>query len=247
MNKGKMKIYNLKVIIFSVTALTVISSFIGCKTKEEVKVTTETNTINLGVIIPSEGDLWIYGREFMKGMNIAIEECNSSGGVKGKKIGLKLENNLGDPFKSAEAVKRFAEDSSVIAVIGPVTSNNTLAAAAIAEHEKIPLLSPYSTNIAVTEIGEYISRICFTDVFQARSMANFSRHSKGIKKAAILAEKGNNYSEGLASDFEKEFLKVGGEIICTEFFGKDDKSYKFFLEKIFRFSLRFFAAVVMNL
>lgn len=190
-------------------------------------------TINIGVIASTEGPLWLYGRECIKGLELAIDECNSAGGVKGRTISLKINNNEGDPTRSADAVRQFAADSTVLAVIGPVTSNNFLAAAESAQLAKIPILSPYSTNPLVTEIGAYVSRICFTDVAQGRALARYAYHSLRLKNIAVLSENNNSYSEGLARFFEREFNEIGGNICATASYDAADKTYLPYLQSIF--------------
>ncbi len=204
----------------------------GCNQRVESELESN-NKFYVGVIVPTEGSLWLYGRECLKGLNLAINECNEAGGVKGRELALKVENNAGDPLRSAEAVKSFASDSTVIAVIGPVTSNNSLAAATVAQHEEIPLLMPYATNPPITEVGDFISRICFTDISQARTLAKYTYFSLGIKRVAILYEKGNNYSEALATYFQREFTSLGGEVCETESYTAEDKTYLTSLQNIF--------------
>ncbi len=206
--------------------------FSGCA--EKTPLAEQANpTLYIGVIAPTEGDVWLYGRECIKGMTLAVKEINQTGGIKGVTLALKILNNDNDSLRSVQIVQELAKDSLVIAIVGPVTTNTVQAAAAAAEREKIPLLSPYSTNSAITEIGEYITSICFTDVAQAQTLAKYSIHSLGIKRVAVVYEKGNIYSEGLAALFEREFTAFGGEIIAREAYLINDNSYIPNLEKVF--------------
>ena len=58
--------------------------------------------------------------------------------------------------------------SKVVAVLGEVASSGSMAAAPVCQQSKIPMISPSSTNPKVTEIGDYIFRVCFIDPFQWR-------------------------------------------------------------------------------
>ncbi len=62
----------------------------------------------------------------------------------------------------------------MVAVLGEVASSKSLEAAPICQENKIPMISPASTNEKVTEVGEYIFRVCFIDPFQGTVMAKFA-------------------------------------------------------------------------
>ena len=89
----------------------------------------------------------------------------------------------------------------VQAVIGEVASSNSLAAAPVAQEAKIPMISPSSTNPQVTEIGDYISRVCFIDPFQGSVMAKFAANTLKAKTAAIFGDVNSDYSKGLTTVF----------------------------------------------
>ena len=64
------------------------------------------------------------------------------------------------------------------------------------------MISPSSTNPKVTQIGDYIFRVCFLDAFQGTVMAQASRPTTlKLKKVAILKDVKNDYSVGLAKYF----------------------------------------------
>ena len=62
-------------------------------------------------------------------------------------------------------------------MLGEVASTNSLAAAPVAQEAKIPMITPSSTNPKVTEVGDYISRVCFIDPFQGSVMAKFAANT----------------------------------------------------------------------
>lgn len=173
--------------------------------------------IHIGVIIPLSGPTATYGIDCLAGINLAVERINESGGVKGKLLVPEVRDNQGDPLRTAQEVKSLV-DEGVLAIIGAVTSNNTLAAATVAQNEGIPLLTPYATHAAVTEVGDYISRICFTDLQQASVMASYAYGALGLRKMAILSEHGSRYSASLAEYLADKFRQLGGEVVMARSF-----------------------------
>lgn len=186
--------------------------------------------LTLGVVVPLSGSTATFGMDCLAGLNLAIEGVNQRGGIKGKLLILEVRDNQGDPLRSAQEVASLAE-TNALAVIGAVTSNNTLAAATVAQSEGISLLTPYATYAAVTEVGDYISRICFTDLQQAIAMAYYAYNALGLRKIAILSEKDSHYSKSLAEYLSDRFRQLGGQIISDESYRVPDSDVPRILRK----------------
>src|SRR3954468_11289748 len=112
-----------------------------------------------------------FGQTSHHGVLLAIEEINTAGGVLGRPFELVYQDNQTRPGESATAVKKLISRDKVIALIGEVSSSRSLEAAPIAQQAKIPMIAPAATNPRVTQIGNYIFRVCFIDPFQGTVMA----------------------------------------------------------------------------
>lgn len=167
-----------------------------------------------------------FGISSDNGLKLAVEEINSSGGVLGKKIKLITYDDQGKPSEAATVVQKLINKDNVIAVIGEVASSRSKAGAPICQQNKIPMISPASTNPEVTAIGDYIFRVCFIDPFQATVLSKFAINTLKVKKIAILKDVKNAYSTGLSDFFEKEFKNMGGEIVEVQSFSNGDKDFK---------------------
>lgn len=191
-------------------------------------------TIKVGLVAPLTGPIATFGQSVDKGVRMAVDEINAKGGLLGMKIELIVEDNQAKAEESANIVRKFIEQDKVVAIIGPVISSNTLAAAPIAQQSKVPLISPTATNPRVTQVGNYIFRACFIDDFQGMVMARFARSGLGkrAETAAILFEKTSDYSIGLAKYFKEEFTRLGGKIVAEESFSSGDQDFSAQLTKI---------------
>ncbi len=198
--------------------------------QSQTKTKTAIETVKIGAIYALTGDIGTYGQESVKGIRLAVAELNAR---KDPKYDYKLfvEDNRSDARESANAIKKLISINEVIAVLGSVASNLTMAASPVAQAKKIPLVSTGSTNEKITKQGDYIFRTCFVDDFQGTATAKFARQDLKVKKAAVVIERGNAYSEGIAVSFSKTFKDLGGEII------EDDFSYQA-KQKDFRSLLR---------
>ena len=150
-----------------------------------------------------------FGQSSHKGTALAIDEINAAGGVLGKKLKLITEDDQSQAGQPATIARKLISQDKVVAVLGEVASSKSLEAAPICQQNKIPMISPASTNPKVTEVGDYIFRVCFIDPFQGTVMAKFAL-SKGWKKVAVLTDVKQDYSVGLAEFFIKDFTANGG-------------------------------------
>lgn len=166
-----------------------------------------------------------FGQASHKGTELAVEEINAAGGVLGKKIKLITEDDQSRAGQPATIVRKLISQDKVVAILGEVASSKSLEAAPICQQNKIPMITPASTNAKVTEVGDYIFRTCFIDPFQGSVMSKFAR-SKGWKKIAVLTDVKQDYSTGLAENFIKDFTANGGEIVKEQKFSSGDKDFK---------------------
>ncbi|MEP6912533.1 MAG: ABC transporter substrate-binding protein [bacterium] len=167
-----------------------------------------------------------FGQSSKNGVEMAVDELNSAGGINGRQIQVLSEDDEGRPEKSATVVTKLIDQDKVIALIGETTSGNTLAAAPKAQSAKVPMISPAATTPAVTEVGDYIFRVCFIDPFQGEVMAKFAANTLKAKTAAIMLDFNSPYSRGLTQFFEKSFNKLGGRVINTQSYTQGDRDYK---------------------
>jgi branched-chain amino acid transport system substrate-binding protein len=190
------------------------------------------DTIKVGVYGDLTGQTSSFGQSTKNGVELAVDEINAAGGVNGKKIQLLIEDDQGRPEQAKTVVSKLINQDKVQAILGEVASTNSLAAAPVAQEAKIPMITPSSTNPKVTEVGDYISRVCFIDPFQGSVMAKFAANTLKAKTAAILGDVNSDYSKGLTQFFEEEFAKLGGKVVAKEAYTQTDPDFKGQLTKI---------------
>ena len=203
-----------KWVIFGLT----LSLFFGCAKKEDV--------IKIGEFGGLTGSTATFGISTKNGIDMATEEVNAGGGLLGKKVQVIVEDDRCLAEEAASAVKKLVTQDKVVAVLGEVASTRSLAGAPICQENQIPMVTPSSTNPKVTEIGDYIFRVCFIDPFQGQMIAKFAYSSLGLKRAAVFRDIKNDYSVGLADYFSQAFLAMGGTIVSDEAYSETDQDFK---------------------
>ena len=185
--------------------------------------------LKVGVFLPMSGGTATFGEEVYSGMTLAADEINAT---KEFKVTLKLEDDKSDVSDAANAAKKLINVDKVDILLGSVASSNTNAAAPIAQAAKVPLVTPASTNVNVTQKGEYISRICFIDDFQGFAMAKYAYDVLGKRTAGIVIDSASDYSMGLAKSFREAFTKMGGKIVVEVSYVQADQDFSSQLTKI---------------
>lgn len=210
-------------------SLLLIAAFvfgIACERKGGPGNSTESGPIIVGYYGDLTGRTSNFGVSTKRGAEMAADEINKTGGINGRMITILSEDDEGRPEKAATVVTKLIDQDKVIAVIGEVASGNTLAAAPKSQAAKVPMISPSSTNPRVTEVGDYIFRVCFIDPFQGEVMAKFAANTLKAKTAAIMMDFNAPYSRGLTEFFEKSFTKLGGKVVTKQSYTQGDRDYK---------------------
>lgn len=171
------------------------------------------------------GSTATFGISTKNGIEMAVDEVNAAGGLLGRPVRIILEDDQGRPEEAQTVVTKLITSDRVVAILGEVASSRTLAAAPVAQANRIPMVTPSSTNPAVTEVGDYIFRVCFIDPFQGLVMAKFATSSLGMRNVAVLRDIKNDYSVGLADVFIQNFRAMGGTITSDESYSEGDTDF----------------------
>jgi branched-chain amino acid transport system substrate-binding protein len=184
------------------------------------------DTIKIGEYASLSGKEASLGQSSHQGTLLAIERINAAGGVLGKQLELIVEDTQSKAGESGTAVRKLISRDKVIAILGEVASSRSLEGAPIAQAAKVPMISPASTNPQVTEVGDYIFRVCFIDPFQGPVMAKFALNTLKAKRIAILSSSSSAYSVGLAKYFKEAFIAGGGQVAAEPKYAEGDKDFK---------------------
>lgn len=188
--------------------------------------------IKIGAVLPLTGSIAAFGQSAQKALQLLEEEINSSGGVNGQNVEFIFADDEGKPATAATVGQKLINSDKVVGIVGPLTSNCALSLAPIAQQYSVPMVTGTGTNEKITQTGDFIFRTCFIDPFQGQVVAKLASTDLEAKTAAMLYDNGNDYSKGLAENFEKSFEEAGGEIVASETYLTGDKDFNAQLTKI---------------
>jgi len=173
-----------------------------------------------------------FGIDSKEGIELAIEEVNKAGGVKGKPIKVLFEDTKTNPQEATNKVLQLIERDKVVALLGEVASARSKAGGIVANSKKVPMITPSSTNADVTKVGPFVFRVCFTDDVQGPIGAQYVVNTMGKKKLAILFASDVLYSSGLAKEFKAEAKKLGAEVVIEKSFLQNETNFTTYLTEI---------------
>lgn len=143
------------------------------------------------VIGPFSGDNAQYGVNLQKGVQLAADQINASGGIKGKQLQLEFLDTQCTATGAATAAAKIAADPSVFAVIGDVCSSATLAALPILARAGISEFSGDSSSPQITDVVKQngytnFARTIPSDDVVAKNLVKLAATFLGKKRIAVI-------------------------------------------------------------
>jgi branched-chain amino acid transport system substrate-binding protein len=172
------------------------------------------------------------GGPMLRAAQLAVEEINSSGGIKGRPIELVARDDRGDP-DSAVAVAAELVAEGVVAVVGHVYSGTTLAAAPVygAAPVPVPVITPSSTAPELAQAGPHIFRLCPNDLEHGAALATWIRQGLRFTRGAVLYLN-DPYGRGVRQSFVARFSLLGGTILESDPYLGDAPDVGIYLDRI---------------
>jgi branched-chain amino acid transport system substrate-binding protein len=172
------------------------------------------------------------GAPMKRAAELAVEEINAQGGVRGRPIQLLERNDFANP-DSAVFVATDLYNAGVSAVVGHLYSGQTLAAAPVYNTGEAPVvaLSPSSSAPEVSNQGRYTFRLCPSDLAHGAALARWVRTQLGLERGAVLYLN-DDYGRGVRAMFAQEFGQLQGELLSIDPYLGDTPDVTLYLDRL---------------
>ncbi|MCK4329643.1 ABC transporter substrate-binding protein [candidate division WOR-3 bacterium] len=209
------------VCVLVIALLAIFVANIGCKKQiEEIKI---------GAILPLSGNTAWMGEQHKWGLDLAIEDINSAGGVNGMKLRVIYEDDKNEPLQAVNAFNKMARSHHPSIIISAL-SNSSMAILPLAEKEKVVLFANCG-HPEIAERSKWVFRDFLTGVQEAEAMAKLCVEELDIKEVALLYIN-DAYGEGGKNIFEKAYPQYGGRILMIEKYDKDGTDFRTEIAKV---------------
>ena len=216
-----MKLLKRAAALLMVSALAV-TSLAACGSKKENSGSSDADTFKIGGIGPTTGDAAVYGIAVKNGAQLAVDEINEAGGINGKKIEYKFEDDQADAEKSVNAYNTL-KDWGMQILVGSTTSTACTAVVEETHTDNMFQLTPSATALESIQYDNAF-RMCFSDPSQGVASADYIVDNKIAEKVAVIYNSSDVYSSGIYQKFAEEAKTKGLEIVAAEAFTADNKT-----------------------
>ena len=206
----------LSVLLVSATAISM------CACGGAKKGSGSSDTFKIGGIGPTTGDAAIYGKAVKNGIQLAVDEINKDGGINGKKIEYKFEDDQNDTEKSVNAYNSL-KDWGMQMLVGTVTSNPCTAVVEESHNDNMFQLTPSATAVESIQYDNAF-RMCFSDPNQGSASADYIADHKIATKVAVIYNSSDPYSSGIYQKFAEEAKAKKLDVVAAEAFTADSKT-----------------------
>jgi branched-chain amino acid transport system substrate-binding protein len=215
--------------ILSVFAALVLLA--GCAPKEK--------EIKIAVAIPLTGDIAALGQGIRRAAVLAVEEAVKAGRFAGTKVSLVEFDDRSEPKEAVNVANRIVSDPLILGVIGHFNSGCSIPAGAVYAKAGLPMVSPAASNPELTRQQmspnwgrpRTLFRVNTTDDVQGVAAAEYVAGVLKKKRVAVIHDK-TSYGQGVAEEFQKKFLSLGGNVISFDGIQVGDKDFKALLTRV---------------
>jgi len=187
--------------VFFIVFVSLISAGLaGCSGSSE-----KDKSIKIGAILSLTGAMAHGGLDARKGLELAVEQVNAKGGIKGRQVKLIVENINTDPERTVSGALKLLNEDKVLAILGPDDSALAFAAREqVAEPNHIVIISVTGSSPKLTQGNpRWFFRGATPAQYQTKSLTKYLVQEKGYKRFAILSDSGikdqiDAFSKGLA-------------------------------------------------
>ena len=205
-----------------VLASAMVVSLAACGSSNDKGSSADADTFKIGGIGPTTGDNAIYGTAVKNGIQLAVDEINAAGGINGKQIEYKFEDDQSDAEKSVNAYNTL-KDWGMQMLIGTTTSTPCTAVVEESHNDNLFQLTPSATAVESIQYDNAF-RMCFSDPNQGSASADYIADNNLAKKVAVIYNSSDTYSSGIYQNFVTEAEKKGLEVVAAKAFTADNKT-----------------------
>ena len=194
--------------------------------------TAQAADIKLGAAEALSGPAGQYGQSIRNGLQLAVDEINAAGGVKGNKLVLQVEDEQGKKEQAIDVFKKLIFQDKVLMTFGPTLSNSAQAADPIAQAARTVAFGTSNTADGITSIGDYVFRNSVTEADVLPETLRVAAKHANVKKVAVLYGNDDVFTKSGYDAFKKALEALGIPVTTTETFAKGDVDFKAQLTKI---------------
>ncbi len=179
--------------------------------------------IKIGAIFMLSGTGSNWGLNSQRGVDLAIEQINSEGGINNRKLEIVYEDNQGDDARVAVSAFFRLFKNNIKIILGPNWSPSGLALAPLACDKQVLMISPTLGVAGFNEECDYLFNVWPHDSLLSEELAKLAYH-EGYRKIAILGSQ-QTWEQEQAFIIKEMFENLGGEVVSFHLPSKEEREF----------------------
>jgi branched-chain amino acid transport system substrate-binding protein len=192
--------------------------------------TNPNRNIRIGALLSLTGGASAWGENAKKGIELAVEEINNSGGVDGRKFEIVYEDTASDPKIAVSAFQKINQVDRIDFILGPLNQTEIASVISLIDQNNIPAVIP---GYLPLEQRKNINNPIFfwTDAqFEAGEIAKYV-YNQGLRNVAVIGTL-DSWENTVTIGFVSKFKELGGSITDIEQVQPDSSDMKLPITKI---------------
>jgi branched-chain amino acid transport system substrate-binding protein len=183
-------------------------------------------TVSVGAIFGLSGNISVYGGPQQNGVNLALEQINSSGYLgEGTTLEILFEDSGADAEGAIGAMTKLVEEDGVVAVLGPTLSTHAFAADPIANDAGVPVMGVSNTASGITDMGEFVFRNSLPESSVIPGTISQSVELLGLEAVGVLYGDDDDFTLSGYDVFIDALLDNEVDILGEETFARGDVDF----------------------
>ena len=147
------------------------------------------DTLKLGLVAAMSGQSAKSGEAIVRGLSLALDEINASGGILGKKVELVVRDDESNPAKGVVAARELVQRENVAAFFGGLDTPVSMAIVPFANQAKVPFMGVWAAGTPITKNGapeNYVFRVSAVDELVDIALVDYAIKKYGVKKPGMI-------------------------------------------------------------
>jgi len=187
--------------------------------------------IFLGVSGPLTGPNAQYGAQWKQGFDLALDQINGSGGIKGRPLRYIFEDTQSDPKQTVAVAQKFVADKRIVAELGDFASPASMAASPIYQRAGLVQFGLTNSHPDFTKTGDFIWSNSVSQADEQPLNAAYAVKRIGFKRIAVL-HLNTDWGRTSKDHFVAAAKALGAEIVATEAYLPDEKDFRSTLVRV---------------
>ncbi len=179
----------------------------------------------IAVVVPA-ANLPDVAKELLRGVAQAQAQWNQgdrerSGPKPAWRLRVVIADDSNNPVTAKAVAEALAADPRVLGVVGHFSSTTSLAAAGVYQRAGLPMISPSSTAVTLSGLGDAVLRTVPSDRQAGQALAMVARQQLKLARVSVFYNPKSAYSQSLKTEFVQQFMADGQGQVQLQEMGSD--------------------------